>query len=105
MRGRWETKRPWTKGATRTTTRNPREGRGEIKPSGLSEGPGPGRNGTGRSLKKGDDETHGVEISIARKIEDAEHGFYPAVFFFFFLSHNIHCSYGRRIRMQQKAMA
>ena len=57
----------------RKTPRNPREGRGEIKPSGLTEGPGPGRNRTGRSLKKGDDEIHCVEISIARKIEDAEH--------------------------------
>ena len=36
-----------------------------------------------RSLKKGDDETHGVEISIARKIEDVEHAFYQAIFFFF----------------------
>ena len=74
MRGRRETNRPWTKGATGTTTRNPREGREKIKdPQGYLNGPGPGRNGTGRSLKKGDDETHGVEISIAMKIEHAEH--------------------------------
>ena len=31
VRGRGEMKQPWTKGATRTTTRNPKGGEGEVK--------------------------------------------------------------------------
>ena len=54
----------------------------------MSEGPALGEATVGqeeKSLSKGHNETHGVEISSARRIEDAEHAFYQAVFLFFFI--------------------
>ena len=63
----------------------PREGRERYRPSGDTERPALGCEAIVRkeeSLKMGDDEIHSVEISIARKIEDAEHA--PIRHFFFF---------------------